>query len=91
MNENNIRASIKKYLSKKPRNTAEISSFLSKNNNLTNLDVAGILGSDNSIVRIGIIRNSGVIDSAMPLSEWATKDWVNHHGRSMVNNINGDC
>jgi len=68
---------------KKPRNTAEISSWLSKNNDVSNYDVADILESDDSIVRIGVVRKSGMIDKKLPLSEWATKEWVRYHERSM--------
>ena len=83
MNVNNVRISIKKYLTKKPRNTAEISSWLSKNNDVSNYDVADILESDDSIVRIGVVRKSGMIDKKLPLSEWATKEWVRYHERSI--------
>ena len=81
MNIDNVRISIKKYLTKKPRNTAEISSWLSKNNAVSNYDVADILESDDSIVRIGVVRKSGMIDKKLPLSEWATKEWVRYHER----------
>jgi len=83
MDDNNLRTTIKKYLSKKPRNTAEIYSWLSKKNIFPNHDVAELLESDDSIVRIGVVRKSGMIDKKFPLSEWATKDWVKYHGRSI--------
>ena len=81
MSDNNLRTSIKKYLTKKPRNTAEIYSWLSKKNILPNYDVAELLESDDSIVRIGVVRKSGMIDKKLPLSEWATKEWVRYHER----------
>ena len=83
MNVNNLRISIKKYLTKKPRNTAEIYSWLNKKNVLSNYDVAELLESDDSIVRIGVVRKSGVIDKNFPLSEWATEEWVKYHERSV--------
>lgn len=83
MKVNNLRVSIKKYLEKKPRNTAEIYSWLNKKNVLSNYDVAELLESDDSIVRIGVVRKSGVIDKKFPLSEWATEEWVKYHQRSI--------
>ena len=83
MNVNNLRTSIKKYLTKKPRNTAEIYSWLNKKNVLSNYDIADILESDDSIVRIGVVRKGGVIDKKFPLSEWATEEWVKYHERSI--------
>ncbi|MBK64875.1 MAG: hypothetical protein CMB47_05070 [Euryarchaeota archaeon] len=83
MSDNNLRTSIKKYLTKKPRNTAEIYSWLSKKNILPNYDVAELLESDDSIVRIGVVRKSGMIDKKYPLSEWATEEWVKYHERSI--------
>jgi hypothetical protein len=41
------------------------------------------LESDDSIVRIGVVRKSGVIDNKFPLSEWATEEWVKYHERSI--------
>ncbi|MFQ3321920.1 MAG: hypothetical protein ACI9O1_001022 [Candidatus Thalassarchaeaceae archaeon] len=46
-----------------------------------NLDLAKFLEADDFIVRIGEVRNSGVIDPSHSLSEWATMDWTDHHGR----------
>ncbi len=89
MLEENIRSSIRKFLVNKPRNTAEISFWLSKMNIATNLNIAEFLESDKSIVRIGEIRSSGVFDPSKALSEWATKEWASHHGRQMSEGFNG--
>jgi hypothetical protein len=89
LEEENIRNSIRKFLIKKPRNTAEISFWLSKINKLSNIDLAEFLESDTGIVRIGEIRNSGVIYPSNSLSEWATKEWAEDHRRHMVDDLTG--
>ena len=77
-----IRDLVKKYLSKKPRNTVEIKDWLSDNVQLEeNYDIAAILESDPTIIRIGRVMKSGVIGEEFPLSEWATDEWVLHHER----------
>jgi hypothetical protein len=68
-----VRKSIRNFLNNKPRNTAAISSWLSQMNISLNLDLAKFLEADEFIVRIGEVRNSGVIDPSYSLSE--------HHGR----------
>jgi len=76
-----VRKSIRNFLNNKPRNTVEISSWLSQMNISLNLDLAKFLEADEFIVRIGEVRNSGVIDPSYSLSEWVTMDWTDHHGR----------
>ena len=76
-----VRKSIRNFLNNKPRNTVEISSWLSQMNISLNLDLAKFLEADEFIVRIGEVRNSGVIDPSYSLSEWATMDWTDYHGR----------
>ena len=72
-----IRDLVKKHLSEKPRNTVEIKDWLSENILLEdNYDIAAILESDPTIIRIGRIMKSGVIGKEYPLSEWATDEWV---------------
>ena len=81
---------VKKHLSKKPRNTVEIKDWLSDNIQLEdNYDIAAILESDPTIIRIGIVMKSGVIGKDYPLSEWATDEWVLHHERKQPR-TNGD-
>ena len=85
-----IRDLVKKHLSEKPRNTVEIKDWLSENTLLEdNYDIAAILESDPTIIRIGRIMKSGVIGKEYPLSEWATDEWVLHHERKQPE-VNGD-
>ena len=85
-----IRDLVKKHLSEKPRNTVEIKDWLSENILLEdNYDIAAILESDPTIIRIGRIMKSGVIGKEYPLSEWATDEWVLHHEREQPE-VNGD-
>lgn len=82
MDTNIIRELVKKYLSEKPRNTTEISELISQQKDInSSFDLAAILESDPTIVRIGRVRRSGVVGKKSPLSEWATEEWVNHHER----------
>ena len=90
MNAETIRDLVKKHLSEKPRNTVEIKDWLSNSILLEdNFDIAAILESDPTIIRIGRIMKSGVIGKEYPLSEWATDEWVLHHERKQPNS-NGD-
>ena len=90
MNAETIRDLVKKHLSEKPRNTVEIKDWLSNRILLEdNYDIAAILESDPTIIRIGRIMKSGVIGEEYPLSEWATDEWVLHHGRKQSRS-NGD-
>ena len=85
-----IRDLVKKHLSEKPRNTVEIKDWLTENIGLEdNYDIAAILESDPTIIRIGRIMKSGVIGKEYPLSEWATDEWVLHHERKQPE-VNGD-
>jgi len=82
MDTNIIRELVKKYLSEKPRNTTEISELISQQKDInSSFDLAAILESDPNIVRIGRVRRSGLVGEKLPLSEWATEEWVNHHER----------
>jgi len=83
MTSDNIRKMIRKFVSERPRNTAEIANWLEEQTELANMhkDISGVLESDSSIVRIGTIRRSGISGREYPLSEWATEEWVAHHER----------
>ena len=62
METKKIRDLVKKYLSEKPRNTVEIKDWLSNNIHLEEkYDIAAILESDSTIIRIGRVMKSGVI------------------------------
>ena len=90
MDKNIIRDLVKKHLSEKPRNTIEIKDWLSDKIYLEdNCDIADILESEPTIIRIGRIMKSGVIGKESPLSEWATDEWVSHHERKQPRH-NGD-
>ncbi|MAP65323.1 MAG: DUF3860 domain-containing protein [Candidatus Poseidoniales archaeon] len=90
MDTEKIRNLVKKHLSEKPRNTVEIKHWLSENIDLNdNYDLAAILESDPSIIRIGRVRKSGLVGKESPLSEWATDKWVLHHEREQPKK-NGD-
>ena len=81
----NIRKLIRKFVSEKPRNTAEIVSWLGAQKEIqqTNTDISGLLESDETIIRIGTMRRSGIAGREYPLSEWATDEWVAHHERGL--------
>lgn len=82
MDTGKIRDLVKKHLSEKPRNTTEINDWISKQMILNStFDLAAILESEPTIVRIGRVRRSGVVGKKSPLSEWATEEWVQHHER----------
>ena len=69
-------------VSEKPRNTTEINELISQQTDINpSFDLAAILESDPTIVRIGRVRRSGLVGEKSPLSEWATEEWVNHHER----------
>ena len=82
-----IRLIIRKYLSEQPRNSAEIATWLSGQKGYSgSLDLASLMETDTSIVRIGTVRKSGMAGSTPPLSEWATEEWVQHHERAKPDN-----
>ena len=85
MMSENIRKLIRKFVSKKPRNTAEIVSWLEEQEEIqsSKSDISGLLESDESIIRIGTMRRSGITGREYPLSEWATDEWVAHHERGL--------
>jgi len=59
MDTNIIRELVKKYLSEKPRNTTEISELISQQKDInSSFDLAAILESDPTIVRIGRVRRT---------------------------------
>ena len=87
MEAEKIRIIIRKYLSEQPRNSAEIATWLSSQEGYSgSLDLASLMESDASIVRIGTVRKSGMTGSTAPLSEWATEEWVRHHERAKPDN-----
>ena len=81
----NIRKLIRKFVAGKPRNTAEIVSWLEGQKEIqsSKTDISGLLESDETIIRIGTMRRSGIAGREYPLSEWATDEWVAHHERGL--------
>ena len=87
MEAEKIRLIIRKYISEQPRNSAEIATWLSGQKGYSgSLDLASLMETDTSIVRIGTVRKSGMAGSTPPLSEWANKEWVQHHERAKPDN-----
>ena len=84
MTSDTVRKMIRKFISQKPRNTAEIANWLEGKSDFAYMqnDISRVLESDSSIVRIGTIRRSGISGREYPLSEWATEEWVAHHERA---------
>ncbi|MFL2956167.1 MAG: hypothetical protein CND29_01450 [Marine Group II euryarchaeote MED-G36] len=87
MSSHNLRELIRNYLSERPRNTIEISAWLSSQIEVNShpSEITSILESDNEIVRIGTVRKSGMQLTDLPVSEWASESWVKHHERNQVN------
>ena len=81
----NIRKLIRKFVASKPRNTAEIVSWLEAQKEIqsSKTDISGLLESDETIIRIGTMRRSGIAGREHHLSEWATDEWVAHHERGL--------
>lgn len=87
MDSRNLRDLIRNYISERPRNTIEISAWLASqmDPNSCPEDVTNILEADESIVRIGTVRKSGMRLTDLPISEWASSSWVRHHERARSN------
>ncbi len=83
MDRDELRRIIRKYLADKPRNTAEISAWINSQEKTSNSsEIAAIMESDVTLVRIGTVHRSGMTGNSPPLSEWATEEWVRHHERN---------
>ena len=64
MEAEKIRLIIRKYLSEHPRNSAEIATWLSSQEGYSgSSDLALLMETDTSIVRIGTVRKSGMAGS----------------------------
>jgi len=83
LDRDELRRIIRKYLADKPRNTAEISAWINSQEKTSNSsEIAAIMESDVTLVRIGTVHRSGMTGNSPPLSEWATEEWVRHHERN---------
>ena len=89
MNSHDLREIIRNYLSEKPRNTIEISAWIANQIDYANSpsEITKILESDERITRIGTLRKSGMVGPDVPVSEWATNSWVQHHQRKEFESI----
>ena len=73
-----IREKIKKYLSERPRNTAEILEHINSTmrHGTTSQQLGNVLSKDKDIVKVGYIKRSGILSGGYDICEWATREWV---------------
>ena len=75
----NLRHLIRSYLQSRPRNTAEIVEYARANmdGDGTSIEqVEKLLKNDAQVVRVDLVRRSGVLSSGYRICEWATVDWM---------------
>ena len=73
-----IRQKIKKFLTDRPRNTAEILEHINSTmrHGTTSQQLGNVLSKDKDIVKVGYIKRSGILSGGYDICEWATRDWV---------------
>tara|TARA_X000001036_G_scaffold52387_4_gene41849 strand:+ start:28 stop:282 length:255 start_codon:yes stop_codon:yes gene_type:complete len=77
MMSENLRHLIRSYLHSRPRNTAEIVEHARANMDGTSIEqIEKLLKSDAQVVRVDLVRRSGVLSSGYKICEWATVDWM---------------
>ncbi len=75
--ENRLRDILRAYLRARPRNTAEIVDHVRSNiNDATAQQIDAVLNTDTSIVRVGLVRRSGMLSGGHDVCEWATREWM---------------
>ena len=76
-----IREKIKKFLSERPRNTAEILEHINSTmrHGTTSQQLGNVLSKDNEIVKVGYIKRSGILSGGYDICEWATRIWVSEN------------
>jgi len=76
-----IRENIKKFLSDRPRNTAEILEHINSTmrHGTTSQQLGNVLSKDKDIVKVGYIKRSGILSGGYDICEWATVTWVQEH------------
>ena len=81
MSTERIIEKIKKFLGDKPRNTAEILEHInsSMRHGTTSQQLGNVLSKDKDIVKIGYIKQTGILSGGYDICEWATRDWVSKH------------
>ena len=73
---------IRSYVHKPPRNTAEIVEHARANMDGTSIEqIEKLLKSDAQVVRVDLVRRSGVLSSGYKICEWATVDWMKNRRR----------
>tara|TARA_B100002052_G_C15407908_1_gene387056 strand:- start:245 stop:505 length:261 start_codon:yes stop_codon:yes gene_type:complete len=82
MMSENLRHLIRSYLQTRPRNTAEIVEHARANMDGTSIEqIEKLLKSDAQVVRVDLVRRSGVLSSGYKICEWATVDWMKNRRR----------
>jgi len=73
-----IRQKIKKFLTDRPRNTAEILEHINSTmrHGTTSQQLGNVLSKDKDIVKVGYIKRSGILSGGYDICEWATRDWI---------------
>ena len=76
-----IREKIKKFLSERPRNTAEIHEHINSTmrHGTTSQQLGNVLSKDKDIVKVGYIKRSGILSGGYDICEWATRIWVSEN------------
>ncbi len=73
----NLRVLIRSYLQNKPRNTSEIAEHAHANGNRASLEeIEKMLRADSQVVRVDLVRRSGVLSSGYRICEWASVEWM---------------
>jgi hypothetical protein len=79
--ETRLREVLRAYLNARPRNTAEIQNHVLETIEGTSLkEIEMLLNQDTTIVRVGLIRRSGMLSGGHDICEWATKEWMEARG-----------
>lgn len=76
-----IREKIKKFLSERPRNTAEILEYINSTmrHGTTSQQLGNVLSKDKDIFKVGYIKRSGILSGGYDICEWATRTWIDEH------------
>lgn len=76
-----IREKIKQFLAERPRNTTEIMEHINSTMRwgTTSQQLGNVLSKDKDILKVGLIRRSGLLSGGYDICEWATRAWVTSH------------
>ncbi len=79
--ESRLRELLRAYLNARPRNTVEIQDHVRENiQDASAKQIDALLQDDASIVRVGLIRRSGMLSGGHDVCEWATREWMEARG-----------